>query len=69
MLRYLCDLEIIPGAKLFLTERGPFDGPSMLQVGDAPEIRALGSRVAGQIHVVPGADAAQGSGGAPKQRD
>jgi DtxR family Mn-dependent transcriptional regulator len=69
MLRYLCDLEIVPGAKLFLTERGPFDGPSMLQVGDRPEIRALGSRVAAQIHVVPAAAAKQGSGEASKQRD
>jgi DtxR family Mn-dependent transcriptional regulator len=69
MLRYLCDLAIVPGAKVFLTERGPFDGPSMLQVGDSPEIRALGSRVAGQIHVVPGTSKGQGAAHAPKPRD
>ena len=69
MLRYLCDLEIVPGATLFLNERGPFDGPSMLRVGDAPEIRALGSRVAAQIHVVPGPKAGDGPGRAPKPRD
>jgi DtxR family Mn-dependent transcriptional regulator len=53
ILRYLCDLGIVPGAVVLLTERGPFDGPSMLQVGDSSEIRALGSRVAAEIHVVP----------------
>ncbi len=52
MLRYLCDLGIVPGATVLLTERGPFDGPSMLRVGEAPEVRALGSRVAAEIHVV-----------------
>ena len=55
ILRYLCGLGIVPGARLFLTERGPFDGPSMLQVGEAPEICALGSRVAAEVHVVAGA--------------
>jgi signal transduction histidine kinase len=48
---------------------GPFDGPSMLQVGDSPEVRALGSRVAGQIHVVPGASKGQSAAHAHKPRD
>lgn len=55
MLRYLLGLGIVPGATVLLTERGPFDGPSMLQVGESAEVRALGSRVAKEIHVVAGA--------------
>ena len=53
ILRYLCGLGVVPGARFLLTERGPFDGPSMLQVGEAVEVCALGSRVAAEIHVVP----------------
>jgi DtxR family Mn-dependent transcriptional regulator len=52
ILRYLCDLGIVPGARVALVDRGPFDGPSMLQVGESAEVLALGARVAGEVHVV-----------------
>jgi len=52
ILRYLMELDIVPGARLQLTERGPFDGPLILKVEGKQEARALGPRVAAQIHVV-----------------
>ena len=51
ILRYLFGLGIVPGAGIEVTERGPFDGPLILHVADQPEGRALGTRVARQIHV------------------
>ena len=56
ILRYLMELDIVPGARLHLTERGPFDGPLILKVEDKQEARALGPRVAAQIHVVVSAE-------------
>lgn len=53
MLRFLSDLGIVPGTRLRLTERGPFDSPLMLAVEEAPDVVALGPGVASQIHVVP----------------
>ena len=53
ILRYLSELGIAPGTKLCLTERAPFDGPLMLEVGTNGEKKALGPRVAGEIRVVP----------------
>jgi len=53
ILRYLSELGIAPGTKLCLTERAPFDGPLMLEVGTDGEKKALGPRVAGEIRVVP----------------
>ncbi len=52
ILRYLFGLGIVPGARIEVTERGPFDGPLILQVEDQPDGRALGTRVARQIHVL-----------------
>jgi DtxR family transcriptional regulator, Mn-dependent transcriptional regulator len=60
ILRYLMELEIVPGARLQLTERGPFDGPLFLKVEDKQEARALGPRVAAQIHVVVSAEEKKG---------
>ena len=57
ILRYLFGLGIVPGAALALSERGPFDGPLLLKVGEAPDVRAIGMRVANQIHVVDGTQA------------
>ncbi len=54
ILRYLFGLGIVPGAALVLSERGPFDGPLLLKVDGAPNARAIGMRVAKQIHVVHG---------------
>jgi len=51
MLRYLSDLGVRPGVELELLERGPFDGPLMLRIGDASDVKALGVKVCAQIHV------------------
>jgi DtxR family Mn-dependent transcriptional regulator len=56
ILRYLMELEIVPGARLQLTERAPFDGPLILKVEGKGDARALGPRVAAQIHVVADGD-------------
>jgi DtxR family Mn-dependent transcriptional regulator len=65
ILRYLMELEIVPGARLQLTERAPFDGPLILKVEGKGDARALGPRVAAQIHVVADGDsAADGKTGA-----
>ena len=53
ILRYLSGLGILPGARLDLSEKAPFDGPLILQVEGYSDIRALGTKVARQIHVVP----------------
>jgi len=53
MLRYLHALGVVPGAPVYLKERGPFDGPLMIEVAGGKEVRALGPRVAGEIHVIP----------------
>lgn len=51
MLRYLSEIGIKPGVSLELIERGPFDGPLILRVAGEPKVRALGARVAAEIHV------------------
>ncbi len=51
MLRYLSEIGIKPGVFIELIERGPFDGPLLLRVADGEKIRALGTRVAAEIHV------------------
>ena len=53
ILRYLAELGIAPGTKIKLTERAPFDGPLMLEIGKKRERRALGPTVAGEIRVTP----------------
>lgn len=37
-LRYLAELKMLPGAELTLTERGPFNGPLYVRVGDQDHI-------------------------------
>ena len=37
-LRYLAELNMMPGAELTLTERGPFNGPLYIRVGDKDHI-------------------------------
>ena len=54
MLRYLSGIGIRPGISLELVERGPFDGPLMLRVNGEQKLRALGTRVAAEIHVMAG---------------
>ena len=51
ILRYLSSLGIRPGVELRLTEKGPFDGPLMLQVGSDEKIHALGVKVCAEIQV------------------
>ncbi len=51
LLRYLSTLGVKPGVRVELVERGPFEQPLMLRIGDAPQVRALGVRVCGEIHV------------------
>ena len=65
VLRYLSGAGIVPGVSLNLTERGPFDGPLMLEVDGVREMRALGPRVAAEIHVVPVRRSASERAGSP----
>lgn len=51
ILRYLSTLGIKPGVALRLIEKGPFDGPLMLKVGNKPKMHALGVKVCAEIHV------------------
>ncbi len=51
ILRYLSSLGIRPGVELRLVEKGPFDGPLMLQVGSDEKIHALGVKVCAEIQV------------------
>jgi DtxR family transcriptional regulator, Mn-dependent transcriptional regulator len=37
-LRYLAELNMLPGAEVTLTERGPFNGPLYIRVGDRDHI-------------------------------
>lgn len=51
ILRYLSSLGIGPGVRLRLVEKGPFDGPLMLLVGEDPNVHALGVKVCAEIQV------------------
>lgn len=53
MLRYLAELGVRPGVVIELIERSPFDGPLMIRRANSDDVRALGVRVAGEIHVRP----------------
>ena len=66
VLRYLSGLGIIPGVRVGLKERGPFDGPLMLEVDGIDETRALGPRVAAEIHVIPARRSVAEEGGRPE---
>ena len=49
MLRFLGERGIVPGARLELVERQPFDGPLFVRVGD--EVHVLGTTLAGAMRV------------------
>lgn len=53
LLRYLLDLGIKPAVTLTVTDRGPFDGPVHVRIGESEEspIHALGLRVANHVFV------------------
>ena len=49
MLRFLGERDIVPGARLELVERQPFDGPLFVRVGD--DVHVLGSTLARAMRV------------------
>ena len=51
MLRYLAELEIIPGAELVVVSRAPYQGPISLKI--AGHLLAIGPALAGQVMVEP----------------
>ena len=51
MLLYLSKIGIKPGVRIQLVERGPFDGPLMIRVGESPDVHAFGPRLAAAIRV------------------
>jgi DtxR family Mn-dependent transcriptional regulator len=51
MLRYLAELEIIPGAELLIVSKAPFDGPIMLRIGMT--LHSIGPALASQVMVEP----------------
>ncbi len=51
MLQYLSRIGVMPGVRLHLIERGPFDGPLMLRVATDPTVYAFGPRLAAAIRV------------------
>lgn len=48
-LRYLAELELVPGADVQITDSAPFDGPITVRVGDA--VKTLDRRLARTIYV------------------
>ncbi len=53
VLRYLLELGIKPAVTLTVTDRGPFDGPVHVRIGENEEapVHALGLQVANQVFV------------------
>lgn len=51
MLRYLAELEIIPGAELVVVSRAPYQGPISLRI--AGHLLAIGPALAAQVMVEP----------------
>ena len=51
MLRYLAELEIIPGAEVVVVSRAPYQGPISLRI--AGHLLAIGPALAGQVMVEP----------------
>jgi DtxR family Mn-dependent transcriptional regulator len=49
LLRYLADLQLVPGQCITICERAPFDGPLLVEVGD--RTHALGHQAAAAIRV------------------
>lgn len=50
-LRYLAELELVPGARVTVLERAPFNGPVRLRIGAAE--RTIGREIAATISVEP----------------
>lgn len=51
MLRYLAELEIIPGAEIVIVSRAPYEGPISLRI--AGHLLAIGPSLAAQVLVEP----------------
>ena len=51
MLQYLSRVGIKPGVRIHVVDRGPFDGPLMLRVGNSETVHAFGRRLASAIRV------------------
>ena len=51
MLRYLAELEIIPGTELVVISRAPYQGPISIRIAD--HLLAIGPALAGQVMVEP----------------
>jgi DtxR family Mn-dependent transcriptional regulator len=51
MLRYLAELEIIPGTELLIVSKAPFDGPITLRIGST--LHSIGPALAAQVMVEP----------------
>ena len=52
-LRYLETLGLVPGARLTVKERAPFDGPTTVSVGIRGNAEVIGSDLADGIFVIP----------------
>lgn len=52
-LRYLETLGLVPGARIVIEERAPFDGPTTVTIGSRETAEVIGSDLADGIFVVP----------------
>ena len=52
-LRYLETLGLVPGARITVQERAPFDGPTTVSVGSRGDAEVIGSDLADGIFVIP----------------
>jgi DtxR family Mn-dependent transcriptional regulator len=51
LLRYLAEVGLVPGAKVTVLDREPFEGPLYLRLGSAPDRRPVSPVVCAQIRV------------------
>ena len=52
-LRYLETLGLVPGARITVQERAPFDGPTTVSVESRGDAEVIGSDLADGIFVIP----------------
>lgn len=52
-LRYLETLGLVPGVRIVIQERAPFDGPTTVSIGNRETSEVIGSDLAGGIFVIP----------------
>jgi DtxR family Mn-dependent transcriptional regulator len=52
-LRYMETLGLVPGARIVIEERAPFDGPTTVTIGSRETAEVIGSDLADGIFVVP----------------